>query len=954
MKHKKHKVTFVRSAVLLACLTAGGGAWAQHQPWTCNDEMYVGRSADSKATGLYTYQMNPWGGGAQGNVNGPIDAGGPAAAAYKDLNALAYNPRDNYLYAMKRVTVGPDGTGNSDGSGNRIGLYRIGHLGGLPFVIPFSPNNGAPYQNALRVQFVDTAGNAVTSPINGAAATFDRYGNYFMVDGPRSQLYVVQGLHSVAAGSAAQPDPAPKKAWQLQFKDEEAANLPAGYKAGLAPTPSGAKIITDFAVRQAESTGTQSVLYGLGDKMDGKWYLYRFRVTQPQAEVSATSGHAAHVSRLEITGMNIGGYMASAAMRRDGKLFVYASGGKVFEINVETGAATEVFTAVAAGNSDGASCMTSILAAPDGTMADPFKEGTNDASFQSDSVLANDRSYLQEIELNGTEKNTVLDPNTWERVTGPDNNALTLNTDPTSPDVGKVTVAAGAAPGNYVYRYKICVWPEVTPADSACDKAEVFIKVNAPALEVKDDDYGTVGVGPDPLSPSVIENDTVAGVKPVLAGSGKNAQFEPDSWTKTSGPDITSAPAKPEFDYGTGQVTVPVGTPPGAYTYTYELCTAVGAGTLCKEANVTFKVVALVADDENFGEVSPGTTTTESVYKGDTVDDAPVVIDTNAELKPNSWKPKAPDSVPPIAVGSGQTNQLTLNAEGKVVVPSNAAPGYYTYNYTICLPAPNDAICKTAEVKVKASAPPQAIDAQDDDWQATPLVAGKSTTTSIFTNDQVGSANVAIGTNANLKGDWQPDAGNPAGGQGKLSLNADGTIKAAKDAPAGIYKFGYAICLPNSTTCDSAKVTVKVEAAKIAALDDVFDNVPPGGTTPSIFGNDLVDGQDASLSSDWELQVGSWEAVGQTPGGKALVLNTNGTVSVPADAPAGEYKYRYKICRKAAAPVQCDTALFTLNLKGAGGAPASATPVPVGAPWALGLAALGMLGVARRVRQRRK
>ncbi|WP_147473669.1 hypothetical protein [Allofranklinella schreckenbergeri] len=907
-------------------------------------------------TGLFTYLMDVWGtwsaNAPEGNSNGSIDAGGTVPG--KDLNALAYNPRDNYLYAMKRVTVAPDGSANSDSSGNRIGLYRIGSFGGIPFVIPFSPNNGAPYQKALRVQFVDTVGNALTSPINGAAATFDRHGNYFMVDGPRNKLYVVQGLHSVVAGSATQPDPGPQKAWQLKFENEEAANLPAGYTAGFATIPSGAKIITDFAVRQAESTGTQSVLYGLGDKMDGKWYLYRFRVTKPQDEVSATSGHAAYVSYREITGMNIGGYMASAAMSRDGRLFVYASGGKVFEINVETGDAGEAFTAVGAANSDGASCMTSILAAPDGEMAAPFKEGTNDASFQSDSVLDNDHSYLQEVKLDGTEKNAVLKPDTWERVAGPNNNALTLNTDPASPDVGKVTVAAGADPGDYVYRYEICVWPEVTPAGSACDKAEVFIKVNAPSaptLDAQPDNYGTVGVGPDPLADSVVENDTVAGASAVLDGPGKNAQLKPGSWTKISGP----ATDKPSLDYANGEVTVPVGTPPGDYVYEYELCA--DAGAPCKKAQVTFKVVELLADNESFGVVNPGTTTTESIYTGDTVDGAPVVIGTTAELKPNSWAPKAPDSVPALPVGSTQTNQLTLNADGKVVVPSNAAPGDYTYNYTICLPTPNEAICDKAEVKLTVKSQPSllSIDAKDDDWQATPLVAGKSTTGSIFTNDLVGSVNVAIGTNANLKGDWQPDAGNPAGGQGKLSLNADGTIKAAKDAPAGIYKFDYAICLPNSTTCDLAKVTVKVEAAKIAALDDVFDNVAPGGTTPSIFGNDLVDGQNAAQSSDWELQVGSWEAVGQTPGGKALVLNTNGTVSVPADAPAGTYKYRYKICRKApAAPVECDTALFTLNLKGAGGAPASATPVPVGAPWALGLAALGMLGVARRVRQRRK
>ena len=53
MKHKKHNVTFVRSAVLLACLTAGGGAWAQLSPWTCDDMMYVGRTTGT-GTDIHT------------------------------------------------------------------------------------------------------------------------------------------------------------------------------------------------------------------------------------------------------------------------------------------------------------------------------------------------------------------------------------------------------------------------------------------------------------------------------------------------------------------------------------------------------------------------------------------------------------------------------------------------------------------------------------------------------------------------------------------------------------------------------------------------------------------------------------------------------------------------------------------------------------------------------------
>ena len=882
-----HGLIAKRHGLLLACLAAAGAASAQTAPvpWTCGTEMYVGRSNASAPTNFFTYDMV--GGAAWGNGTaiGTVDAN--TGSGPRDLNALAYNPRDNYLYAPKRVFVE-----HPDSPAQRVGIYRLGkNAAGQVQPVPMSPSASGVDAVKHTIPVIGLPDDAL-----GAAASFDRVGNYFMVNGKNSDVYLIPKLHE------ATPDGGALLAEKLERLKE--TTVPDGFEAVTPGHVAGQRAITDFAVSPQESTSTETVLYGMGDKVTAGWYLHRYRVDLASKKV--------YVSRKLIAGMDAAtGYMASTAFRRDGKLFLYSADGKVYEVDADPASATKwtvigaVMDAVAANASDGASCMTSIEATNDGSSTAPFATMANgiDEEFPT-SILDNDKAYLQPIALRGPEQNAKVMPSSWKPAGGgavPAAGGITLD-----PATGKFTVQKDTTPGTYTYEYQICVSPEVTPAGAACDKAEVVIKVTEEPIWAVEDDFGTVGPSATPLAPSVVANDKVAGVQAVVTGASPNAKVKADTWKKLNGPTSDLS-----FDYATGQVTVPVGTLPGDYEYRYLLCTT-AAPEKCDPAEVTLKVVVVDAVDNNFGEVSAGTTAmalTPSIYGNDTVNGAAADA-SNAVFKPGSW----------TLVFAPAGGSLTLNdATGVVTVPANAPAGDYTYSYEICA-QPGNKPCDTARVTLKVKAPAPALPVVKAEDNAFGEVVAGSSTASVFANDTVdGVAAVFTGSgkNAELKaGSWKAGAGNPA--DGKLTLNADGTVSVPADAPAGDYTYTYEICAhPAGAPCDAATVTLKVKAKAINAEDNAFGEVVAGSSTASVFANDTVDGVAAVFTGSGknaELKAGSWKAGAGNPADGKLTLNADGTVSVPADAPAGDYTYTYEICAHPAG-TPCDAATVTLKVK---------------------------------------
>ena len=483
---------------------------------------------------------------------------------------------------------------------------------------------------------------------------------------------------------------------------------------------------------------------------------------------------------------------------------------------------------------------------------------------------------------------------------------LTLNTD------GTITVNSNTPSGTYTVVYEICEVGATPNPPGNCDQATVTVVV-ANIIAAVDDDFSTTPVAVGDSTPTVVTNDTLNGVGPVVIGTS------PGEVTLTG----VTVPAGLTLNTD-GTITVNSNTPSGTYTVVYEIC-EVGATPNppgnCDQATVTVvvaNIIAAVDDDFSTTPVAVGDST-PTVVTNDTLNGVgPVVIGTSpGEV-----------TLTGVTVPAG----LTLNTDGTITVNSNTPSGTYTVVYEICEvgATPNPpGNCDQATVTVVVA---NIIAAVDDDFSTTPVAVGDSTPT-VVTNDTLnGVGPVVIGTSpgeVTLTGVTVP-----AG----LTLNTDGTITVNSNTPSGTYTVVYEICEVGATpnppgNCDQATVTVVV-ANIIAAVDDDFSTTPVavGDSTPTVVTNDTLNGVGPVVIG---TSPGEVTLTGVTvPAG--LTLNTDGTITVNSNTPSGTYTVVYEICEVGATPNppgNCDQATVTVvvaNIIAAVDDDFSTTPVAVG------------------------
>ena len=142
----------------------------------------------------------------------------------------------------------------------------------------------------------------------------------------------------------------------------------------------------------------------------------------------------------------------------------------------------------------------------------------------------------------------------------------------------------------------------------------------------------------------------------------------------------------------------------------------------------------------------------------------------------------------------------------------------------------------------------------------------------------------------------------------------------------------------------------------LAAIDDDFTAAPllttAGGTTASVFGNDTSAGAAVTPSAVTATLTSDGGLAGTT-------IAPDGTLTVPANAPAGGYTLQYRVC-SVTTPTLCDLATVALALDppaaapaAAGGARLAATGVDALAP-TVGAAALIVVGLIALTIARRR
>ena len=419
---------------------------------------------------------------------------------------------------------------------------------------------------------------------------------------------------------------------------------------------------------------------------------------------------------------------------------------------------------------------------------------------------------------------------------------------------GKLVVPNNTTPGTYTITYKICDKLDA----NVCDTATAKIKVPSVIDAVDDPEVSIPRTGG---TVSILTNDTL---------NGNPATTSNVTITVTNDGGLTGLTVD-----GTGKLVVPNNTTPGTYTITYKICDKANPG-VCDTAVVKIKVTGTTStiDAVDDGEKTlPRTGGIVEVLTNDTLNSSPATK----------------DNVTVAIDNNGGLTGLTVNGDGKLVVPNNTTPNTYTVTYKICDKA-NLGVCDTAVVKITIVTGP-VIDAVNDPDVTMPRTGGNI---NILSNDTL-NGNPATKDNVRITIEDND-------GLTVLMIDPDtGFLVVPNNAPVGVYMVTYKICAKaNAGLCDTAKVRITITGGAPRYIEAIDDGVWEVGTqgeflTPSILDNDRLGSKVGLVSSDVLIE----RTQGQPAPDNHLVMNDDGRITVRRGIAIGTYIYYYTIIDRA-------------------------------------------------------
>ncbi len=395
------------------------------------------------------------------------------------------------------------------------------------------------------------------------------------------------------------------------------------------------------------------------------------------------------------------------------------------------------------------------------------------------------------------------------------------------------------------FTYQVCL---PAPNGTVCGTASVTINVNDGALDAVADDFSGTAILPGGSTPSVLANDTLNGVTPPAAASVVLS--------------LVGAPAGYAIN-ADGTLNVPSGALSGPVTLTYQVCEA-AAPTNCDSADVSLLLTPVPSND--VVSTSAGQAVAGSVGSNDNV---------------------PADSV--FSVVGATPDGLVFNADGSFLFnPPTGVASPVTFDYRVCLTAPNGAVCGTASVSINVNN--GALDAAVDDFTATAVLPGASTSTSVLAND-------------NLNGVSPPAAGTVilslVGAPAGYAINAAGFISTPVGATSGAVNLTYQLCEAAApANCDTALVTLVLTPAP---ADDTVSVAAGQSTSGNVGSNDNVPAG------------AQFSVTGITPAG--LLFNADGSYTyTPPVGVVSPVAFTYQVCLPAPYAAVCGTASVTLNV----------------------------------------
>ena len=481
-------------------------------------------------------------------------------------------------------------------------------------------------------------------------------------------------------------------------------------------------------------------------------------------------------------------------------------------------------------------------------------------------------------------------------------------------DKGKIKLPQGTPSGTYTIKYTVC--DNATGAAQSCKQATATVVVDANAIIAQNDTdnkdvefnantaQNVKGASNNDLN--VLDNDKLG------ATTGLN-NTQVTIQTTQSEANITIQPD--------GKVQVAAGKAAGVYELKYKIKDNINPTNISQEATVKVVVKNKVTNDPfPTTPVNPSTdknTPAERINILDKVKingNTPSINDVTIEVI-NDADPQSPgDDVPELDP-----------ATGKIKVPAGVKPGAYTIKYKVCDKVTGEAnSCVVHEITVNVAG--NDITAVTDDFSAYKVERSNTDTfvkngtnkVNVLTNDVLGSR---TGLDTDVVTITQTHTTEP-----KVTIETDGSVKVAANAPAGTHTVKYKITEKGQTTA-SNEVEVKVVVTNKIELDHtavISNPVTPSAdsTTPKEIG-DVLDGTKLN---------GTKPTIGTGPN-QVTVTVTNpatppvagdpvpeleeatGKVKIPAGVKPGNYNITYKVCDNAT-PQTCETTTITVQVQG--------------------------------------
>ena len=472
--------------------------------------------------------------------------------------------------------------------------------------------------------------------------------------------------------------------------------------------------------------------------------------------------------------------------------------------------------------------------------------------------------------ISGGTTSSVLTGITLNGATVTNTNSITISfsglpTGVTSNTNGQLVIPAGTPAGTHTITYKVC--EKLNPTN--CQTVTSTLVIGTGSLTVT------------PVTPLTVPNGISGGTtSSVLTGVRLNGNVVTNTNSVTIS--FSGLPAGVTSNTN-GQLVIPAGTPAGTHTITYKVCEKLNP-TNCQTVTSTLVIgtgsltVTPVTPLTVPNGISGGTTS--SVLTGITLNGATV---TNTNSVTISF--------------SGLPTGVTSNTNGQLVIPAGTPAGTHTITYRVCEKL-NPTNCQTVTSTLVIGT--GSLTVTPTNLTHPNGTQGGTTTGTVLTGVKINGNPV---NTASVTITWNSLPPNATG-------NASGTVTIAPNTPAGTYTISYTVCerLNGNSNCQSVTSQITIGGGSLTATPTnlTHPNGTQGGTTTgTVLTGVKINGNPVNTAS---VTI-TWNSL--PPG---FTGTNSGTVTVPANTPAGIYTVTYTVCERLNSNSNCKTVSSTITV----------------------------------------